>query len=172
MRRGERDAMVQLMDSAERQARSLPATTPAQQLLRLENLHPVMESRSKEARWLGDRDLALARAQEVIDLDRYDPKSWLELGELLMMGQRWAEAAEAFSTAAMLGPPVSAIARHLLGCCLRLTGQEMLASFFFQSALEIDGYGISPRAEIQAQPQRPVLDSLKEWSSRRFESPA
>jgi hypothetical protein len=169
MRRRDGDGVVAHMDLAEQHARALRPMTPAQQLLYLENLHPVVESRSKEAIWLGDRELALARARAVVELDRYDPKSWLELGQLLMSLDRWSEAADAYVTAAMLGPPVGALGRHMAGVCFRRLGQEMLAAFMFQSALELDPLGISPRVEIGDQPDLGVLASLKEWSSRRIE---
>jgi tetratricopeptide (TPR) repeat protein len=169
MRRGDRAEVARHMERAEQVARALQPATAAQQLLFTENLHPVLESRSKEALWLDDRDLALARAREVTELDRYDPKSWLELGQLLMAAENWRDAADAFVAAAMLGPPVGAISRQMAGLCFRRLGQDILASFFFQSALEIDSLGLSPRVEINALPPLPFLDSLKEWSSRRFE---
>ena len=170
MRRGDRAEVTRHMDLAELHARALRPTSAPQRLLYLENLHPVMESRSKEALWLGDQELALARARIVTELDCYDPKSWLELGELLMSLERWHEAAEAFVVATMLGPPVGAIGRYMAGVCFRRLGQEMLAAFFFQGALEVDPLGISPRVQIAKQPNAEVLESLKEWSSRKLEA--
>jgi hypothetical protein len=170
MRRGDRDGVVREMDLAEGLARDLQGQTDAQRLLVAENLHPVLESRSKEALWLGDEALALARARDVIGLDRLDPKSWLELGNLHFGGERWREALDAFVTAAILGPPVGAIARHMAGVCARQMGLEVLGSFFFQGALEIDPFGISPRAELAGQPRLPELASLKAWSSQQFQS--
>ena len=66
------------MELAERHARGLQPRTEAQELLYLENLHPVLESRTKEALWLGDLELALERARAVVELDRYDSKTWVE----------------------------------------------------------------------------------------------
>lgn len=163
-RRRDRTAVVRAMDLAERHARELKPRTPAQELLYLENLHPVLESRTKEAVWLGDLDLALERAMGVVELDRYDSKTWAELGEIAILRKDWERAAEAYVTAAILGPPASALARYMAGVCFRELGQEMLAAFFFKDALEVDPLGISPRNAICQLPTAGVLDALKEWN--------
>jgi tetratricopeptide (TPR) repeat protein len=163
-RRGDRTEVVRLMDLAERHARAMKPATSAQELLYLENLHPVMESRTKEALWLGDRDLALARALEVVELDPYDSKAWVELGQVRMKRKEWAHAAQAYVAAGTLGPPASAIGRHMAGVCFRECGQDLLAAFFFKDALEVDPLGISPRDEIHRLPDTAVLGALKEWS--------
>jgi tetratricopeptide (TPR) repeat protein len=170
MRQGDRAEVVRLMDQAERFALSMKPGSAAQELLCLENLHPVMESRTKEALWLGELDLALERAQKVIDLDPYDSKAWVELGEVRLKRKESAQAAEAYMAAAMLGPPASAIGRHMAGVCLRECGQDLLAAFLFQDALKIDPLGISPHQEIHELPDLSVLRALKEWSIRTWES--
>ena len=142
--------------------------TAAQRLLCLENMHPVLESRTKEAIWLGDYDLALKRAQTVAELDPYDSKTWVELGEIRIKRSEWALAAEAYVVAAMLGPPASAIGRHMAGVCFQKSGQDFLAAFFFKDALEVDPLGISPHDGIRKLPDAEVLRSLKEWSLRAF----
>jgi tetratricopeptide (TPR) repeat protein len=164
-----RAEVVRLMDRAERHALAMRPTTDAQQLLYLENLHPLMESRTKEAIWLGDHDLALARALKVVDLDPYDSKAWVELGELRSIRKEWSDAAEAYVIASMLGPPASAIGRHMAGVCFRELGQDSLAAFFFKDALDIDPLGISPHDEIRELPDTAVLHALKEWSRRTIE---
>lgn len=169
MRRGDRAAVQREMDAAERLARALQPVSAAQRLLAAENLHPVVESRSKEALWAGDEALALSRAREVVELDAHDPKSWVELGQLLAGQARHAQAADAFVTAAMLGPPTAALARHLAGTSLRHAGQEVLAAYFFRGSLEVDPLGISPRAALAVQPSGSAPNSLKDWSGRRFE---
>lgn len=163
-RRGERAEVVHMMDLAERHARELNPQTEAEQLLYSENLHPVLESRTKEALWLGDLDLALERARAVVELDRYDSKTWAELGEIAMMRKEWSRAAEAYVVAAMLGPPASAVGRYMAGLCYRQLGQETLAAFFFRDALEVDPLGISPRNALCQLPDTTVLDALKEWN--------
>ena len=165
---GRKKETARLMNLAERHARRMKPKTSAEELLYLENLHPVLESRTKEALWLGDRGLALKRARQVIKLDPYDSKAWVELGEVRMARKEWARAAEAYVVAAMLGPPASAIGRHMAGICFRRSGQPLLAAFFFKETLEVDPLGISPHLEIGSLPANPALKALKEWSLRAF----
>jgi tetratricopeptide (TPR) repeat protein len=169
-RLGDRTEVVRMMDLAERFALAVVPVNEAQELLRLENLHPLMQSRTKEALWLGDFDLALTRAQYVINVDPYDSRTWLELGQVRLQRKEYAAAAEAYAAGAMLGPPASAIGRHMAGVCFRHLGQPLLAAFFFQGALEVDPRGISPHNEIQDLPDLPALAPLKDWSLRSFET--
>jgi tetratricopeptide (TPR) repeat protein len=156
------------MDLAERHARDMKPKTDAQKLVYLENLHPVLESRTKEAMWLGDRELALQRALGVVDLDPYDAKAWVELGQVRMARKEWERAAEAYVVAGMLGPPASAIGRYMAGVCYRKCGKDALAAFFFKETLEVDPLGISPHDQIRELPQAAVLKALKQWSLRAF----
>jgi cytochrome c-type biogenesis protein CcmH/NrfG len=158
--------MARVMDLAESHARNIKPEKPAQYLLYRENLHAVMESRTKEALWLGDKDQALSRSLEVIEVDPCDSKAWVELGEIHYLRQEWKEASEAYSTAAMLGPPSSAIGRYMAGQCFKKLGQDMLAAFFLKDTLESDPLGISPRHRINELPKVAVLDALKNWNNR------
>ncbi len=161
---GEKAEVVRIMDLAEKHARGLKPGTEAEGLLYSENLHPVLESRTKEALWLGDADLALQRAQAVVELDRYDSKTWAELGEVAMKRKEWSAAADAYVVAATLGPPASAVGRYMAGVCYRELGKERLAAFFFKDALEVDPLGISSRNALCELPDAAVMDALKEWN--------
>jgi tetratricopeptide (TPR) repeat protein len=165
----DRNELVRLMDLSELHAVNMNPRTPEQQLLYRENLHAVMESRTKEALWLGDKDQALIRSLKVIEVDSYDSKAWVELGEVRYLREEWQEAAQAYATAAMLGPPASAVGRHMAGMCLRKLGQDLIAALFFKDTLEFDPVGISPRKEIHDLPDLAVLRGLKEWSRKTFE---
>jgi hypothetical protein len=163
-RSGDRSAVVQTMDLAEHHAQRMKPATSAEVLLHRENLHALMESRTKEALWLGDRDLALTRTLKVIEVDPYDSKAWVEVGGVRYLRAEWREAAQAYATAALLGPPASAVGRHLAGVCLRKLGLDSLAMLFFKDTLETDPLGISPRQEIQKLADSPVVKGLKKWS--------
>jgi hypothetical protein len=169
-RTGDRAEVARVLDLAERRAREMRPATSAQQLLYRENLHAVMESRTKEALWLDDKDLALARSLEVVEVDPYDSKAWAEVGEVRFCRKEPHEAAQAYAVAGMLGPPASAVGRHMVGVCLRELGQNWLAATFFKDALELDSLGISPREEIHHLPDVPVLRALKEWSRTTYGS--
>ena len=163
---GDKNEMKRTMDLAETHARNIKPGTPAQDLLYRENLHAVMESRTKEALWLGDKDEALSRSLKVIEVDPCDSKAWAELGEIHYLRHELSEASEAYATAAMLGPPASAIGRYMAGLCFRRQGQDMLAALFFKDTLECDPLGISPRHLINELPNFAVLDALKSWNDR------
>jgi tetratricopeptide (TPR) repeat protein len=159
-----------MMDLAERHARAIVPTGEAQELLQRENLYPVLESRTKEALWLGDLDLALDYAQRLIELDPYDSRAWLELGQIRLERKEPAAAAEAYAVAATLGHPSGTVGRHMAGLCFRDLGQPLLAAFLFKLAIDVDPRAISPHDEIQRLPDLPVLAALKDWSLRSFES--
>ena len=165
-RAGDKNEMKRTMDLAESHARNIKPGTPAQHLLYRENLHAVMESRTKEALWLGDKDEALSRSLKVIEVDPCDSKAWAELGEIHYLRLELKEASEAYSTAAMLGPPASAVGRYMAGLCFGRLGQDMLAALFLKDTLECDPLGISPRRRISELPNFAVLDALKSWNDR------
>jgi hypothetical protein len=163
---GDSNEMTRTMDLAESHARNIKPGSPAQDILYRENLHAVMESRTKEALWLGDKDGALSRSLKVIEVDPCDSKAWAELGEVRYLRHELKEASEAYSTAAMLGPPASAVGRYMAGICFRRLGQDMLAALFLKDTLECDPLGISPRHRINELPNVAVLAALKSWNSR------
>jgi tetratricopeptide (TPR) repeat protein len=161
---GDREALVKTMDVAERHARDLTPATPAQEILRRENLHAVLESRTKEALWLDDLDLAASRAAELTRVDPYDSKAWAELGQVHYLQENWHRAAEEYVVAAMLGPPANSVGRYMAGVCFRKLGLDFLAAFLFKETLEIDPLGISSRQEIFDLPDIEVMDTLKQWA--------
>jgi tetratricopeptide (TPR) repeat protein len=168
-RRGNRSGVIQTMDLAERHARAMQPATAAQRILYRENLHALFESRTKEALWLGDRKQALARSLEVTEVDPYDSKAWVELGEVRHLRKELQEAAQAYIVAATLGPPADAVGRHMAGLCYRELGQDLLAALLFKDALELDPLGISPRQEISELPPTVVLKALMDWARNTVE---
>ncbi|ANW03965.1 hypothetical protein [Bradyrhizobium icense] len=161
---GDRELMIRTMDMAERRARDLAPTTAADEILYRENLHAVLESRTKEALWLNDLDLAALRAVELTRVDPFDSKAWVELGQVHYLQENWQRAAEEYIVAAMLGPPASSVGRYMAGVCLRKLGLDFLAAFLFKETQEIDPIGISSRQEIFDLPEIEVLDTLKQWA--------
>ena len=161
---GDRKALVKTMDIAEQHARDLTPTSAAEEILQRENLHAVLESRTKEALWLDDLDLAASRAAELTRVDPYDSKVWAELGQIHYLQENWRQAAEEYVVAAMLGPPASSVGRYMAGVCFRNLGLDILAAFLFKETLEIDPLGISSRQELLELPDIEVLDTLKQWA--------
>jgi tetratricopeptide (TPR) repeat protein len=163
-RRGDKAEVTRLMDLAESHARKMKPETSAQTVLYRENLHALLESRTKEALWLGDKDLALARALGVVEVDPFDAKAWAEVGEVRWLREEWRQASEAYAVAAMLGPPASAVGRHMAGMCLRKLDMPLLSALLFKETLETDPLGISPRVQIEDLPDIEALEVLKRWN--------
>ena len=168
-RQGDRSGTVRMMDQAERHAMAVPPSTSAERILHLENLHALMESRAKEAIWLGDLDLAMLRARRVTEVDPFDSKAWTELGQVRMKRREWLPAAEAYAVAAILGPPASAIARYMAGTCLQHLGQPMLSALLFKDTLEIDPLSISAREALDHLPVDGLRKAVGEWMARTVE---
>ncbi len=168
---GDTRALAQVMDRAEAAARTLAAETSLQRLLRAENLHAVMESRTKEALWCGDTERALARARAVVGVDPCDSKAWVELGQVHFRREEWRDASEAYAVAAQLGPPGSIIGRHLAAVCLRRQGHDAVAALLFKDTAECDPDGLSPRNEISRLPASMPFAALKAWSGQTWDWP-
>ncbi len=168
-RKDQRNEVVRLMDRAEFHARKMKPVTMAQTVLYRENLHAMLESRTKEALWMGDKDLALNRALGVVEIDPFDAKAWAEVGEIRYLRQEWREASEAYAVAAMLGPPASAVGRYMSGVCLRKLGLPLLSALLFKDALETDPLGVSSRQQIQDLPKVEALEVLKRWNDSTVE---
>jgi len=168
-RNGDKAEVIRLMDLAESHARKMKPETSAQTVLYRENLHALLESRTKEALWLGDKDLALARALGVVEVDPFDAKAWVEVGEVRWLREEWREASEAYAVAAMLGPPASAVGRYMAGACLRKLDMPLLSALLFKETLELDPLGVSPRVQIQDLPDMEVLEVLKCWNDATAE---
>lgn len=167
-RRGDRAEVVRVMNAAEQHALAIVPSSDAEQRLYLENLHALTESRTKEALWLGDLDGAAARARALTQIDPYDSKAWVELGQVHFLRKEWREGARAYALAAMLGPPASAVGRHMAGACLRELGEDALAALLFRDTLEIDPLGISPLEEIDDLPDESALRVLRRWARDSF----
>lgn len=163
-RNGDKGEVIRVMDLAEFHARRMKPVTSAQTVLYRENLHALLESRTKEALWLGDTDLALQRALGVVEFDPLDAKAWAEVGEIRYLREEWRQASEAYAVAAMLGPPASAVGRYMLGVCLRKLDLPLVSALLFRDTLETDPLGVSPRVQIKDLPDLEALAALKRWS--------
>lgn len=162
---GRREQVVQEMDTAERLARELleKAETQAQQVVARENMHPVLESRMREALWLGDWDLALERMRELVQIDPWDAKAYVELGQLLAQRGELEEATQCFLRAARYGPPGTAVAYYLAGWCYEQGEDLEQACQCYMAALRIDPEGISALQGLVRCARRLGHTPLVEW---------
>lgn len=144
---GDHEVTRRELDCAEAFARSADTSVEVRRMLADQNLHPLLETRTKEALWAGDRDLAVARARELVRLDPFDPKVHVALGDVL--GDDDVEAALAsYRAAARLGPPFTALAYFRIGRCLERLDHAREACYAYQRALEADPLGATPRQRL------------------------
>ena len=162
--RNNRQQVVAEMDLCQSYAEALDCRTDVERILAAENLHPLLESRTKEALWLGDLDLAEQRARRLTEVEPWDPKPWLELGEVLLSRDRVAEAGKAYRTAARLGPPGTAIAWFMAGQCHEALDELDLAAGAYLTALRVDPEAISAAERLREAARRLGDDPLAKWA--------
>lgn len=166
--RGNRVQIVREMDLAEEYANSLPRDTEVRRILADENIHPLMQSRSKEAVWLGELELAEHRARRVLEVDPLDPRAHIELAEILLTRDKIAEAAANYRKAAELGPPGTAIAWYMAGQCYETLGHLEHACDCFVSALKVDSFGVSAIERLVDLAKQTGNHALGRWAELRI----
>ncbi len=139
----EQEKVIAEMDLCQAYAESLRGETQEQQIIAYENQSIIGESRTKEALWLRDFDLAEERARKLVERDILDPRYRLELGEVLLKRRRVEEAAQAYRCATRLGPPGTAVAWFMVGQCYQSLGELDLACDCYLACLHCDPLAIS-----------------------------
>lgn len=165
MLRGNRPEVVRQMDLAEAYAVGLARDTAVRAILAVENLHPLLESRTKEAIWLGDLELAEDRARRLVKLEPHDPKPAIELGEVLLRREKVSQAAEFYLRAARHGPPGTAIAWFMAGQCYEALGMDDVAANCYLASLRADPEGVSPARRLERLSRRVGWRALQRWSA-------
>jgi tetratricopeptide (TPR) repeat protein len=136
-------AVVKEMDLAEEYARALPRGSEVERIAADEMLYPVYESRTKEALWMGDHDLAEERALGTVELSPYDARAWLHLGQVYVERDNPEGALRAYRRAARLAPPGREIACFMAGQCLEALGDPESACDAYLASLDSDPLGVS-----------------------------
>ncbi len=169
--KGQRGPVVQMLGLA--QAHALEACRTArgrsQELLAQENLHPVLETRGKEAEWLGDHELALQRREALVAHDPFDPKCHVRLGDTAFRFGRHQIALRAFTLAARLGAPYTAYARWMRARCHFVMGDEESALQQLRGALHADPWSLSASAALEQLGARLGRRALSRWARMRRE---
>jgi tetratricopeptide (TPR) repeat protein len=152
------------LDRAERLARAVPANTPTAAVVRDQTLHPLLETKTKVALWAGDLDEALRLAKELVQLDPYDPKVVLELGDVHLQRGDLEAALASYREAARLGPPYTAMAWHAVGRCRELLGDPIGALEAYLVTLDVDPVSISAATRLRAIAHHDRRPALARWS--------
>jgi tetratricopeptide (TPR) repeat protein len=166
----DRGGVVREMDACQALAEKLLeiCQDEVQEIAAHENLTTVFESRTKEALWLGDVDLAEMRARQVVDRDPYYPKYRLQLGEVLLKKGKIDEAANMYRSAARLGPPGTPIAWFMAGQCHETLGELELACDCYLASIQMDELAISAVKRLNKLASRLDNQVLESWSTLRL----
>ncbi|RCJ15163.1 hypothetical protein A6S26_07440 [Nostoc sp. ATCC 43529] len=141
----DKQTVVREMDLCESLAESLTheCKNEREEIAAHENLTTVFESRTKEALWLDEIDLAEERATKMIQMEPLYSRYRLQLGEILIKQGKIEEAARMYRSAARLGPPGTAIAWFMAGQCHEKLGELEIACDCYLASIEMDSLAIS-----------------------------
>lgn len=168
--RRDKDGVIREMDQAEAYARNMPRKNWFQRIAADEMLYPVLESRTKEALWVGNLELAEARAQSLVDLCPMEPRAHLQLGQMLLERGKIEKAAIAYRSAARLGPPGTEISHFMLGQCYEALDQLELARESYLAALKVDNLSVSAAERLKAVTQALGDHVLARWSQALYDT--
>jgi tetratricopeptide (TPR) repeat protein len=141
-------ATVVEMVKAESLARSLPRDSWEHSVAADDALYAALESRSKEARWLGEGDRALAHARELAQLMPAMSETWFHQGDVLFELDRIPEARDAYRRALRYSPPGAARALYSIGQCEEILGDPDAAADNYIAALERDPLAVGAAKQL------------------------
>lgn len=157
-----------MLDDAETAAREAVRDARVDPILAKENLHPLLETRAKEAEWSGRPDLAEERYRELTELDCDDAKTWVRLADFLRRRGHTAPARAAYLTAATLGAPFTAYALAQAARCSVDLHEPTRALAYAAAAARSDPRATTPLAMI-TDFDRPHPHSALRWVVPRLD---
>jgi tetratricopeptide (TPR) repeat protein len=164
--RRDKAGVIREMELAEEFARALPRDSDIERIAADEMLYPTIESRIKEALWMGDFELAIERAHSLTELSPYDPRPWLNYGEVLLERNEIEKALSAYRTAARFAPPGQEVACFMAGQCYEELGELELACDSYIAALRVDPMGISSAERLESLSRRIDCKPILQWVER------
>lgn len=167
---GDRQATAEYLDQAEHYAYAVSANSEIQKIVRDENIHPLLETRRKEALWLRNLDLAYERARALVEHDPFDPKVHIQMGDVLLTRDDPIQALKAYRQAVFLGTPYTPFAWFMIGYCEEALGNLEEACYAYQSALRIDPWGITPAQRLIKVARRLNQPVLAQWAENILET--
>lgn len=169
--RGERQTVIREMDICQSLAEELTreCKNETERIAAHENLTTVFESRTKEALWLGEIDIAEERAKKMVAMEPLYSRYRLQLGEILLKQNKFEEAAKIYRSATRLGPPGMAIAWFMAGQCHERLREIDIACDCYLASLQMDELAISAVEKINKLAPRLGNSMLTDWSTMRLE---
>jgi tetratricopeptide (TPR) repeat protein len=167
--RQDAEGVVREMDLAEEYALALPRRNEVERIAADEMLYPVYESRTKEALWLDDLDLAEERALKTVKLSPYDARAWLHLGQVYCDREDAEQALQAYLRAVRLAPPGREIAWFMAGQCYEQMDELELACDAYLVSLENDPLGVSAAEQLVEVADKLGHSAISRWARSRLE---
>jgi tetratricopeptide (TPR) repeat protein len=158
------DGTAAEMALAESLARSLPRDTWEQRVAADEVLYAALESRSKEALWLGDAERALGHATELVRMQPAMSRSWFHQADILFGLDRIKEARDAYRRALRYSPPGAARALYSIGQCEEILGDAEAATDSYVAALGHDPLGIGVAKQLVTMRDQLTSDCCSEYA--------
>lgn len=164
----DKQKVVEEMSLCESYARNLTCETELEKVVARECLCLAIETRSKEAIWLKDLELAEERVRLIVEIEPLEPRYHLELGEVLTKLGKIEEAAKVYRSATRLGPPGTPVAWFMAGQCHEKMGELELACDCYLTSLQIEPEAISVVKHLSNISPRLGNRALTNWSNLRL----
>lgn len=164
---GDAARVAAMMDIAELWARRLDEE-PGWELLAAENLHPLTETRAREASWLGDLDLALERTRAFVQLDPLDGKVYFRLADVHASRGELEPAIDAYVRAATLAPHYAPISLLRAADCYEELGAVDAAANACLEAIRFDPLSISALLRLLPLAKRLGWTAVEYWCGQQI----
>jgi tetratricopeptide (TPR) repeat protein len=159
----DQDGVAAEMDAAEEAARSVSRDTFAGVVLSDSSLVPVIESRLREALWIGDLEAAQARAEQGTTVAPTIATSWQRLGEVSWQRDQIDRALDAFRRSAMLAPPARSYSMFMVGQCHEDLDDPQSARDAYVAALRADPWSVSAAERLRIVADQSGDGPLARW---------
>ncbi|MFI5957422.1 hypothetical protein [Cryptosporangium sp. NPDC051539] len=140
------------LDLAEKYAHEFRPRDDVEWMLWSQNMHPLLETRAREAFDAGNLALAHERIVKLVELDPLHPKVHLHAGNIELAANRPESGLAAFRAAADLGAPWTSFAWFMVGHCLELLSDPRGAAQAHVLAVRADPANVDARRRIAALP--------------------
>jgi tetratricopeptide (TPR) repeat protein len=164
----DKEKVIEEMNLCEFHGRNIVCENHIQEVVAREVLCLLTESRSKEAIWLGDLDLAEERVRLIVELEPLETRYHLELAEILLKKGKIEDAANVYHSATKLGPPGTPVAWFMAGQCHEQLGELEVAGNCYLTSLQIDPQAISVMERLFNLALRLDNPALTTWSQLRL----
>jgi hypothetical protein len=165
---GDQATTTAYLDRASSYGELVMCNIPARKITHAENLHALLETRTKEALWLGDRELALERMRQLVVHDPFDPKIHIHYGDLLLSCGHGEEACAAYREAAQLGAPYTAFAQFMVGHCLEILDDIPGACDAYLSTANTDSGAVTALERLVVVATRLGRTAIVRWTEARL----